>query len=47
MSEIKKHYFKVPENIKEMSESERKAFAYQLRSHMVEALKKDKEENQE
>lgn len=44
MSEIKKHYFKVPENIKEMTEAERKAFAHQLWLQMVEALKKDKED---
>lgn len=47
MSEIKKHYFKVPENIKGMTEEERKAFARQLWVQMVEALKKDKEVNQE
>ena len=44
MSEIKKHYFKVPPNIKEMTEAERKAFAHQLWLQMTEALKKDKEE---
>ena len=44
MSEIKKHYFKVPSNIKEMTEAERKVFADQLWLHMTEALKKDKED---
>ncbi len=44
MSEIKKHYFKIPPNIKEMTEAERKAFAHQLWLQMTEALKKDKEE---
>ena len=44
MSEIKKHYFKVPPNIKEMAEEERNAFAHQLWLQMTEALKKDKVE---
>ena len=42
MSEIKKHYFEVPKNIKEMTEEERKAFAHNLWLSMVKALKEDK-----
>jgi hypothetical protein len=42
MSEIKKHFFKVPENIKEMTDVEFNDFIQDLWAQMTTALKEDK-----
>ena len=47
MSDIKKHYFKVPENIKEMNDIEFKDFIQDLWSQMATALKEDKNDQKD
>ena len=44
MSELKKHYFKVPKNIKNMTEEELSAYADQLYTEILEALEKEKKD---
>jgi len=46
LSELKKHYFKVPKNIKNMTEEELSAYADQLYTEILKAFEGDKvEEN--
>jgi hypothetical protein len=47
MSEIKKHFFKVPENIKEMTDLEFKDFIHDLWAQMATALKEDKNDQKD
>ena len=47
MSEIKKHFFKVSENIKEMNDLEFKDFIQDLWAQMTTALKEDKNDQKD
>jgi len=46
MSEPKKHFFKMPPNIKNLTDEELNQFADQIWLEMTKALKKDKEEKE-
>ena len=44
MSELKKHYFKVPKNIKNMTEEELSAYADELYTKILDAFEEDKKD---
>ena len=44
MSELKKHYFKVPKNIKNMTEEELSAYADELYIAILDAFEEDKKD---
>ena len=44
MSDLKKHYFKVPKNIKNVTEEELSAYADELYTKIFEAFEEDKKD---